>query len=124
MEREWAEIRVLSLLQHQCFASEISALQKLSGSDQSLPKSSSIRALDPIWDGEMRLLRVGGRIGKAHMSYDAKCPIILPSKHEAVALLIHHRHCLEGHGPSVHVLNILHQNFLILKGHAAVKWEI
>ena len=46
------------------------------------------------------VLRVGGRLDRAHLHYDAKHPVILPGKHCITEMVILHYHLVNGHvGP-------------------------
>jgi len=47
--------------------------------------------LDPIID-DSRLLRVGGRLSSADMSWEEKHSIILPKSHHVSTLLVRHYH--------------------------------
>ncbi|GFW88895.1 integrase catalytic domain-containing protein [Trichonephila clavipes] len=69
------------------FKAEIDALKKGKG----VSKTSKLRALDPFLD-ENSLLRVGGRLCNADLSFEAKHQIIIPSKHEFTKLLFEHMH--------------------------------
>ena len=56
---------------------------------------ASISKLNPqVQDG---LLRVGGRIGRAPLSYELKHPVILPNKHHVTDLIIRDHHLKVGH---------------------------
>ncbi|XP_064642864.1 uncharacterized protein LOC135497084 [Lineus longissimus] len=48
-------------------------------------------ALSPFLD-DQGLLRVGGRLGRSNLPYDAKHPLILPSQHPLTETLIQHYH--------------------------------
>lgn len=81
--------------------------------------SSPLRKLSPVLvDG---ILRVGGRLNKAPLSYETKHPYILPNKCHVTELIIHHEHSLVGHLGPVYVLSSLRKFVWILKGHAAVR---
>lgn len=87
---------ILRNIQLKEFKEEITSLQN----KQSVAKSSRIRNLDPFIDRD-GLLRVGGRIEEASVPYNQKHPIILPSDHHVVKLLITLEHTSLLHtGPS------------------------
>ena len=67
------------------------------------------------------ILRVGGRLEKAPISYDPRHPIILPCMSHLTDLIIAHYHALAGHGGINMTLNLIMQRFWILKGSAAVR---
>lgn len=58
-----------------------------------------MKALAPFID-EKCLMRVGGRIKKAHVSYDVKHQILMPKKHPLTISLVnyfhHYRTCHSG----------------------------
>ena len=78
-----AEIAILRWLHGNFFSEEIKVLEakavdKTRSRGTTDSKSSSIYKLDPyLKDG---ILRVGGRVSKAHLSDETKHPIILPKK--------------------------------------------
>ena len=77
-------------------------------------------SLDPIID-EDGLLRVGGRIGRSVLPYDAKHPLILDTRHPLINLILesYHRDCC--HGGTDYVLSSLRLKFWVLIGREAVK---
>ncbi len=86
-------------------------------------KSSRCAALSPFLadDG---LLRVGGRLDRATISFDAKHPAIIPSKHHIVELVIRHYHEQEGHSGVRVVLSAIQREFWIIQGRSRVRWII
>ncbi|KFD67379.1 hypothetical protein M514_11047, partial [Trichuris suis] len=110
-EKVWFRIA-----QQEAFTRELALL----GSQERLPASSKLIHLDPFLAFD-NLLRVGGRIEKAELSYDGRHPIILPYKHVVVDLLIRQCHIRQLHAGTEHTLAVLRQNFWILKGRSAVK---
>jgi hypothetical protein len=80
---------------------------------------SPLRNLNPIFvDG---VLRVGGRLQRASICYNASHPVILPQKHPVTQLIINHYHQMEGHVGSSQVLATIRQIFWILQSPSAVK---
>jgi hypothetical protein len=78
-----------------------------------------LRSLDPIlYEGQ---LRVGRRIGRSDLNFDAKHQIILPASHPAVNMLIEYTHKKEGHVGVDHTLNLVWQKYWILHGREQVK---
>lgn len=75
---------------------------------------ASISTLNPqVEDG---LLRAGGRIGRAPLSYELKHPVILPYKHHVTDLIIKDHHLNVGHMGQESVLSSLRRKYWILKG--------
>lgn len=81
-----AKLVILRSVQQVFFKEEIKNISK-----GDVSRHSSIRSLDPIID-DNGLLRVGGRISSADMSWEEKHPILLPRKHHVSTLLVRHYH--------------------------------
>ncbi|GFT09911.1 integrase catalytic domain-containing protein [Nephila pilipes] len=81
---------------------------------------SSISSLCPFLD-EMGVLRGGGRLQNSQLSFNAKHPVITPSKHKLSELIVKQFHIMHLHaGPSL-LANILKQNYWIVKGKTLFK---
>ncbi|XP_056093862.1 uncharacterized protein LOC130072671 [Rhinichthys klamathensis goyatoka] len=87
-----ARLIVVRNAQHDTFAEEIKCLSR----GEVVPKSSSLRKLNPIVDKD-GLLRVGGRIPLADIPWEEKHPIIVPRKHHVATLLVRHYHAKVAH---------------------------
>ena len=110
-----AEQEILKYVQRQAFPEELSTLTH----QKNIKKSSHILKLDPILtDG---LLRVGGRLGKSTISYDAKHQIIIPKNSYIAHLIIAHFHYKSGHSGREHVLALVRQQYWILRANVAVR---
>ena len=97
------------------FETEIRCLQEGKG----LHKRSQLLSLTPfLQDG---LVRVGGRLDRANISYSARHPIILPKKHSLTELIVMDNHKQNGHVGRNHVLSNLQQQYWIIHGKATVK---
>ena len=122
-ELDMAESVILAHVQKESFKEEI-AILKNSRADVTtrkpqVKKSSKISKLDPrLMDG---LLRVGGRLENAPLHRDAKHPIILPTSHHVVGLIISFYHQASGHSGTEHVLSMIRERFWIIKARAAVR---
>ena len=117
-----AEHEIMRYVQRKEFP-DVTALQP--GADERSVKrlmkkmGASISKLNPqVQDG---LLRVGGRIGRAPLSYELKHPVILPYKHHITDLIIRDHHLKVGHMGQESVLSSLRQKYWILKGRSAVR---
>lgn len=101
-EINYAELALLRLIQREHFDAEIQALNQ----NKVIPKSSKIRRLTPFIDSN-HILRVNGRLRNAFMTYDEKYPIIVPSNHRIVHLIVdfYHNQTLHG-GPQLTVNQI------------------
>lgn len=82
-----SEELIIRMVQHEVFAQEIMCLQ----SRKSLPRNSSLIALNPIID-EKGLLRVGGRLKRGYLSINERHPLIIPKNHHVAILLVRHFH--------------------------------
>ena len=77
----------ISLSQRDHFCLEIESLKN----DSITPESSSLFVLHPFMDSS-GLVRVGGRVRNARISYDSRHPIILHGKHPITKLIISSEH--------------------------------
>ena len=85
----------------------------------SLPSKSPLLTLNPfIVNG---LLRVGGRLDRASVSFDLKHPIILAHTSHLTNLVVLHCHCITGHDGASMTLNQLLQRYWILRSTAVVR---
>lgn len=106
------------LVKHvQCtvFAPEIASLKSTSNRLLSKP----FRKLAPFIDAD-GVLRVGGRLEKSSLSFNAKHPILLPCSHRLTYILIENYHSTHLHcGPQT-LLSLLRQNYWIISGKRAI----
>ena len=105
-----AERAVLTAVQQETFKDHFT---RTSGSHSPLHKLCPV-----LVDGT---LRVGGRLGNAHISEEAKRPIILPKKHHVTDIIIRKYHEEVVHAGREHVLASIRQKFWIVKGRVAVR---
>ena len=82
-----AEEAILKYVQAFHFVQVILLLQQ----NKLLPKDNALRKLNPFLD-ENKVLRVGGRIFQANMSYEVRHPIILPKNNYIVELIVRQMH--------------------------------
>jgi len=116
-EVQYAEREVVKHVQRLSFPDVISAMQRISSSRSSRKVTSELkslkmpvymRKLHPLLDN-VGILRVGGRLENASITYEAKHPIILPYRHHATDLIISQHHQKTGHLGQEYVLSSLHQ---------------
>ena len=74
--------------------------------------------LNPVLDEG--ILRVGGCLENAPISFEAKHPMILPSKHHVTNLRTQNRHRQQGHCGPVQVLASIREEYWIVRGLSAV----
>ncbi|XP_068726126.1 uncharacterized protein [Montipora capricornis] len=84
-------------------------------------KNSNLANLNPFLCPSSGFLRVGGRIHKSLLPEEEKHPIILPSNHPVVKLLIDDVHCRELHAGVEHTLSVLRQRFWLVKERSTVR---
>ena len=116
-----AEKDIVKVVQNEAFPKEIDAVNGTAPGNRkkSLPRTSPVRDLNPyVTDG---ILRVGGRLENASVSFEVKHPIILPSKHHVTNLIIQNCHRQQGHSGPAHVLAAIRQKFWIVRGLSAVR---
>lgn len=82
------------------------------------PTSSLLRLL-PVIDEDM--LRVGGRIDKAPIAYDARHQLVIPEKHYLAKLLVIDAHEKIAHSGQEHVLAKLRERFWIINARVLVR---
>lgn len=109
--------RILLQVQKEQFYPEMNRLKK------GQPCSTRIQRLSPFLDAD-GLIRVGGRLKNASLSYDTKHPILLPKKHHVVNLIIDHYHHLYLHAGPNHLQSLLSQKFWILSARDIVRSRV
>ena len=119
-ELEMAEIALVKYVQATNYSDWINHLKRKS--NKMIIKSSPLWKLNPILvEG---LMRVGGRLGNAAFSFDAKHPVILPENSSLTQLIIDHYHCHNvAHSGMNTKLNALRQRFWIENGRVAI-WRV
>ncbi|XP_069109596.1 uncharacterized protein [Argopecten irradians] len=110
-----SEMALARYVQRTDFQEEFESLQRCG----KVNKSSKLRDLDPYIDNG--LLRVGGRLERADMSFDAKHPIILPKESRMSQLLIEDVHRSVGHLGKNSILTVLRQRYWIIRANASIK---
>ena len=124
-EVQVAEREIFRHVQRLSFLDVVEAHQRVTRSQESsrqvkqglrkLKMTTSLSKLNPVLDGE-GILRVGGRLENAAISYDAKHQIILPYCHHVTHLIIEKYHQEAGHLGQEYVLSSLRQLYWIIKG--------
>ena len=118
-----ATVEIIRRVQQTAFPEELTYLESNSAqprkSLKSLSATSALRKLNPVLHD--KILRVGGRLERAPLSFDAKHPIILPNKHHVTELLIRSYHETTGHSGPTRVLAEIRHKFWIVQGHSAVR---
>lgn len=105
----------LKRIQEEVFPAERETLLQ----KKSLSSKSALLALHPFV-GEDKLIRVGGRLTNAPLSFPIKYPVILAS-HPLVNLIIRHAHLRSLHAGPQLTLATIRREFWILRARDAVK---
>ena len=86
-------------------------------------KQSHLKALTPTMD-EAGVLRVGGRLTRAALPYNASHPMILPKKHPITRLIAADVHSWCHHAGVNHVLSQVQHHYWVVDGRQEVKnWD-
>ncbi|XP_045453907.1 uncharacterized protein LOC123663262 [Melitaea cinxia] len=113
---DYAENLILREIQHSYFADEIANLQ--SGKYC----SPMFQRLKPFLQD--KIIRVGGRLRNADISFDTKHPIILPRKGHILDLLVDYHHKVNCHaGPDL-LMSILRQRYWILSARNLIRSRV
>uniref|UniRef100_A0A8D8RLR2 Integrase catalytic domain-containing protein n=1 Tax=Cacopsylla melanoneura TaxID=428564 RepID=A0A8D8RLR2_9HEMI len=108
-----AEQFVVKLIQRDSFGLEIKNIKN------NINCSPFLKRLSPIMDGD--LLRVGGRLVNASLTFDQQHPMLLPAKHHITNLIVNHYHIINLHAGPQLLLSILRQKFWIIGGRNLVR---
>ena len=114
-EMEAAQLEVVRQVQAVEYYEELAALRK----NAQLPKSSQLIKLCPIL--EDGVIRVGGRLEKADLTYDVKHPIVIPGKSRLAELMIREVHECNGHVGAKHILSLLNQRYWLTPGISSIR---
>jgi hypothetical protein len=112
-----AEIVSIRCVQREMFSKEFEALENSSP----LPRDSKLLALRPVFDQELKIIRVTGRVSQSFQHLGIKPPILLPSDHHFVVLLINHIHLKIHHSGFKATYAEIKKRFWIVKGRSVVK---
>lgn len=115
VELQQASQEIVQLVQHQHFHEEYVCLKE----GRQVKCHSKLANLSPILIDD--IIRVGGRIHRAPIAFEAAHPMVLPKSHHVSMLIVHYYHHLLGHAGLEHVLSIIRQYFWILRGRSLVR---
>lgn len=107
-EIQHAEISLIIWLQSETFHAEIHSIRN----SNPLSKNSKLLNLNPFLDAQ-NVLRVNGRLLNVQMPFNEKFPIIIPSNHRIVYLIVKLYHALTLHGGPRLTVNQIRQNYWI-----------
>ena len=105
-----AENKTLLLIQKESFGGDIDRLKR---NEKLKNKSKQLKRLNP-YIGVDDLMHAQGRLTHAPLPESARYPIILPSHHRLVRLLVEKYHKDNMHAPSKLLMSLLRQRFWIM----------
>ena len=105
-EIQQTETKLFLLHQKQFYSDELKTLK----SGSTLPNTNPLCSLFPILD-QAGLMRVGGRLQQANISYQQKHPIIIHRKSHLALLLVQHLHNSNHHPGPTMMLALLSQQY-------------
>jgi len=106
-----AEIIIIKFVQKQSFPNEYKSIT----TSKEISKSSQLLSLTPFLDKD-GLIRVGGRIEEAELSFDEKHPIVLPKNHRITDIIAREEHLRQLHcGPQA-LLYAIRQKYWPING--------
>ena len=127
-EMKSAEKEILKFVQRQSFPTVMAALslkpqkekEGIGGRRNTMARNRPLRQLDPFLS-EDGLLRVGGRLGRAPISDEARHQIILPKYHHVVNLIGCHYHQASGHSGLEYVLSLIRERYWNIKARPTLR---
>ena len=115
VELHRASQEIIRLVQRQHFQEEYLCLKE----GKQVKRQSKLANLSPVLVDDV--IRVGGRIHRAPITFEAAHPMILPKSHHVSELIVRYYHHVLGHAGREHVLSTIRQYFWILRGRSLVR---
>lgn len=112
-----AENYWLRVIQRESFPTELDQLRR----GLPLPKNSRLLHFRPLWDKDLSVLRVGGRLSNSELSFSQSHPVILEGRHPVTKLLIQSEHVRLMHAGASLLQASLSQRFHIVGARRAVR---
>ena len=109
-QREVARASIISLLQLEQIAEEMKSLK----AEKENSKNSKTIQFSQFID-QQGLIRAQSRVGKSHLSFKTKHPILLHWKHHVIEFFLQSEDKNSHHEVTEHVRNIVQQKFWILR---------
>ena len=112
-----AELKCCKWVQEEVYKEDYQLLK----SGQTLPKNSRLLKLDPYYDREDQVIRVGGRLQFADLLEQTKHQVILPHGHPEVAKMVLDLHKIMLHAGPESILSTLRQKIWLTQERQEVK---
>ena len=112
-----AENYWLRLVQHESFPSEVDNLKR----ELPILKTSRLLPFHPVWDKNLSMLRVGGRLSNSKLSFSQSHPVILDGKHAVTKLIIEAEHLRLLHAGPTQLQSSLSERYHILGARRTVR---
>jgi len=107
---------LIRIAQHSVFSDEVKRLKSF----KPVAKNSVLASLDPFID-DTGLLRVGGRLRHAEISYGQKSPILLPKNHIYTYLIIKQVHLYYLHASRRVTMSVIRQKYWVIHCRSTIK---
>jgi hypothetical protein len=104
-------------VQGKAFGAEIEVIKQ----GEQLPPGNKLNQLDPVWDNDMKVLRVGGRLQASLLPDESKNPIILPIHEPLTEKLIMHYHTSHLHTGVAQTLANIRTKYWLIHGRQEVR---
>ncbi|XP_063979920.1 uncharacterized protein LOC135163945 [Diachasmimorpha longicaudata] len=112
-----AKLSIIKVIQPNTFQEEFKGL---ASNRADTPYTGKFKPLAPFIDSH-GILRVGGRLQKANISFDQKHPILLPKNHHITNIIIQEEHSTRMHPGVQTTLHCLRRQFWLSDGRAQVR---
>jgi len=106
----------IRIAQHSVFSDEVKRLKSF----KPVATTSVLASLDPFID-DTGLLRVGGRLRHADISYGQKYPILLPKNHPYIYLIIKQVHIYYLHASLEVTMSVIRQKYWLVHCRSTIK---
>lgn len=115
-ELQEATYKIIKIVQKQQFEMEIKTIKE----NNELPKTNAIKSLSIFLDDE-GMLRVGGRLKNAEITYNMKHQILLPKNNKVTDLIIKSEHLKAFHSGPRLTEALIRKKFWIVNGMSTIK---
>ena len=115
-ELQKAHIQLIKVVQSSHYPREIKNFQE----GMSINPKSEIFKLNTFLD-QNGIIRVGGRLGNAPITYSKKCPILIPRDNFLTKLIVQNEHIKNWHAGAQFTLNAVRQNYWLINGKNTVR---